>query len=50
LELSRIKKLKSIISSLGWRLFIWGLGISQEDYWEQIYQQEKRFKDQEDGK
>jgi len=32
---------KNKISSLGWALFIWGLGISQEEYWERIYQQEK---------
>jgi hypothetical protein len=36
--------LKSKISSLGWKLFIWGLGMSQEEYWERIYQQEKRHK------
>ena len=36
--------LKSKVSSLGWKMFIWGLGITQEEYWERIYQQEKQFK------
>ena len=38
------QKLKNSISSIGWRLFIWGLGITQEEYWERIYQQEKSYK------
>ena len=37
---------KNKISSLGWKLFIWGLGLSQEEYWERIYQQEKRHKNE----
>lgn len=36
--------IKNKISSIAWRLFIWGLGITQEEYWEQIYQQEKHHK------
>ncbi len=36
--------LKSKVSSIGWKLFIWGLGITQEEYWDRIYQQEKQFK------
>jgi hypothetical protein len=39
-----LQKLKNIISSIGWKLFIWGLGISQEEYWGQIYEQELNFK------
>ena len=39
-----LDKLKSKVSSLGWKMFIWGLGITQEEYWERIYQQEKQFK------
>lgn len=35
---------KSKISSLGWKLFIWGLGLTQEQYWERIYEQEKSYK------
>lgn len=39
-----LDRLKSKVSSLGWKMFIWGLGITQEEYWERIYQQEKQFK------
>lgn len=38
------QRLKNKISSLGWKMFVWGLGISEEEYWERIYQQEKKFK------
>lgn len=33
--------IKSTCSSIGWRLFIWGIGISQEEYWHRIYLQER---------
>lgn len=36
--------LKNKVSSIGWKMFIWGLGITQEEYRERIYQQEKEFK------
>jgi hypothetical protein len=36
-----IESIKSIVSSIGWKMFIWGLGITQEEYWHQIYLQEK---------
>jgi hypothetical protein len=39
-----LDRLKSKVSSIGWKLFIWGLEITQEEYWERIYQQEKQFK------
>jgi hypothetical protein len=39
-----LAKFKGKVSSIGWKLFIWGLGITQEEYWERIYQQEKQFK------
>jgi hypothetical protein len=38
------ERLKNKVSSLGWKMFIWGLGITQEEYWERIYQQEKNLK------
>ena len=41
-----LDKLKSKVSSLGWKMFIWGLGITQEEYWERIYQQEKQLKNE----
>jgi len=39
---SIINKLKSLVSSIGWALFIWGIGITKEEYWKQIYEQEKK--------
>lgn len=37
-------KIKSWIASKGFKLFLWGNDISEEDYWESIYQQEKAWK------
>lgn len=37
------ERIKEIVSSIGWKLFIWGLGISQEEYWNRIYEQEKNY-------
>ena len=42
---SIINKLKSLVSSIGWALFIWGIGITKEEYWKQIYEQEKKQQD-----
>lgn len=36
---------KNFVSSIGWRLFIWGLNITEEEYWEQIYEQEKNLRE-----
>ena len=33
--------IKSTCSSIGWKMFIWGLGITQEEYWNRIYLQER---------
>jgi len=39
-----IERLKTLIGSIGWKLFIWGNGFTQEEYWERIYRQEKEYK------
>lgn len=36
---------KKQIASIGWRLFIWGNSYTEEEYWEQIYEQEKAFRE-----
>lgn len=41
---SLIEKLKQWIAGIGFRLFIWGNSTTEEDYWEEIYQQEKNWK------
>jgi hypothetical protein len=43
-KLTIIDRIKSLISSIGWHLFIWGLGITKEEYWDRIYEQEKALK------
>jgi len=39
-----IERIKSWIAGKAFKVFIWGNDISQEEYWESIYQQEKMFK------
>lgn len=38
-------KLRKFIGTTSWRLFLWSIGRTQDEYWEEIYQQEKRFKE-----
>ena len=45
METTIIYKIKSLIATIGWKLFIWGSGITEEDYWEAIYQQEKSIRE-----
>lgn len=40
-----IEIIKKKISSIGWVLFIWGQGISKEEYWQRIYEQEKKYQE-----
>ena len=44
-RLSFIIKLKLFVGGIGWRLFLWGNVFTDEEYWEQIYEQEKRFRE-----
>jgi len=39
-----IKKIKQWIAGIGFSLFLWGNNTTEEDYWEEIYQQEKNWK------
>ena len=41
-KLTILDWIKSTCSSIGWKLFIWGLGITQEEYWDRTYDQEVR--------
>lgn len=38
-----IGKIHDLVASIGWRLFLWGTRLTQEEYWRQIYEQEKSF-------
>lgn len=39
-----VTKFKSFIASIGWKLFIWGEGKTEEEYWDEIYEQEKYWR------
>lgn len=42
-----LRKLKSKIASIGWKMFLWGNSITQGEYWEKICQEkinDRRFK------
>ena len=40
---SILEIIKQKIASVGFKLFLWGNSISEEEYWKQIYEQEKQF-------
>ena len=39
-------KIRSIISGLAWKTFLWSLRMTQSEYWKAIYEQEKTRIDQ----
>jgi hypothetical protein len=43
-EETLIKKFKQWIAATGFELFLWGNDTTEEYYWEEIYQQEKNWK------
>lgn len=38
-------KIMMFIAGIGWKLFLWGSGTNQEEYWKLIYEQEKDFRE-----
>jgi hypothetical protein len=40
-KLPLFERFKEKIASIGWKLFLWGNDLTAEDYWQQIYEQEK---------
>lgn len=44
-SLSIKNKIKEFIASVGWRLFLWGNSMTAEEYWSQIYEQEKAYRE-----
>lgn len=38
--------LKRKLASIGWKMFIYFNNFTEEEYWEQIYQQEKQHKNE----
>jgi len=43
-NLNLIEEIKRIIAKFSFNLFLWASGLTDEEYWDQIYQQEKQFK------
>lgn len=43
-ERNLLYKIRQFIAGIGFRLFLWGNETTEEDYWEEIYQQEKNWK------
>ena len=41
---SIVERIKQWVAGIGFRLFIWGNDTTEEQYWEEIYQQERVFK------
>ena len=41
---SIIAKIKRFIANFSFELFLWANGLTQEEYWTQIYEQEKDLK------
>lgn len=44
-RLSIIARIKLYIGGIAWKLFLWGNEFTEEEYWERIYEQEKRFRE-----
>ena len=44
-KLNLLTKLKLFIGNVGWKLFLWGNEFTEEEYWERVYEQEKRFRE-----
>lgn len=38
-----IQKIKDFIAGVSFKLFLWGNGLTKEEYWKQIYEQEKQY-------
>lgn len=47
IKLSLLEQFRLWVGGLGWRLFIWGMNTSEEEYWDSIYEQEKRHREKE---
>lgn len=37
---------KEKIASIGWKLFLWGSELTEEEYFKQIHEQEERMKNE----
>lgn len=37
--------LRDFIGGLGWKMFLWANKMTQEEYWERVYEEEKYLND-----
>jgi hypothetical protein len=44
-EDSFFDKIRELVTNIAFRLFLWSIRMTKEQYWLEIYEQEKRFKE-----
>ena len=48
-KLSFYAMFKVFIRGIAWNVVIWGAGLTEEEYWEGIYNQEKAHREDDEG-
>lgn len=43
-EETLIEKIKRLVSSIAWPIFLWSISRTAEDYWEDIYREQKLYR------
>ncbi len=46
-KLTLWEKIKEIIAGIAWRVFLWASALTQDEYLDQVYKQEKAYKESE---
>jgi hypothetical protein len=49
-KLRILTRLRLWIGSIGWRMFIWGMNTTEEEYWNSMYEWEKLHREQKEKK
>lgn len=42
-------KIRQLIGRISWKLFLWANRMTAEQYWKEIYEQEKRYMEDQKG-
>ena len=40
-KMTLLDKLRDLLGRYGWRIFLWSIEMTEEEYWKEIYEQEK---------
>lgn len=40
-KMTLIDRIKDMLGRYGWRIFLWSIEMTQEQYWKEVYEQEK---------